>query len=156
MSNTERYFTISELAKEFDVKKSHIRFCEEKGLISPRSSILTRRVYSIYDRARLKLILHCVVVGYSQEQIVQLIGMPDANLDPNGQVQQGVEYAQKKIAELEHRRNEAKFHERTSIMTELNMMWEYTEEIKAIKPEDVEKPPAKPAVGVKDRGKDST
>ena len=153
MSNTERYFTISELAKEFDVKKSHIRFCEEKGLISPRSSILTRRVYSAYDHARLKLILHCVVVGYSQEQIVELIGIPGANLDLNAQVRQGIEDAQKKVNELEHRRNEAKFHERTSIMTELNMMWEYIEEIKTIKLEDVEKPPAKPAVGVKDKEK---
>jgi len=153
MSNTERYFTISELAKEFDVKKSHIRFCEEKGLIKPRVSKLNRRAYSTYDRARLKLILHCVVVGYSQEQIVELIGMPDANLDPNAQVRQGIEDAQKKIKELEHRRNDAKFHERTSIMTELNMMWEYIEEIKTIKLEDVEKPRAKPAVGVKDKEK---
>jgi len=153
MSNTERYFTISELAKEFDVKKSHIRFCEEKGLIKPRVSKLNRRAYSTYDRARLKLILHCVVVGYSQEQIVELIGMPDANLDLNAQVRQGIEDAQKKIKELEHRRNDAKFHERTSIMTELNMMWEYIEEIKTIKLEDVEKPRAKPAVGVKDKEK---
>ena len=153
MSNTDGYFTISELAKEFDVKKSHIRFCEGKGLIKPRVSIFNRRVYSTYDHARLKLILHCVLVGYSQEQIVDLIGMPDANLDPNAQVQQGIECAQKKIKELEHRRNEAKFHERTSIMTELNMMWEYIEEIKTIKLEEVEKPPAKPAIGVKDKEK---
>jgi DNA-binding transcriptional MerR regulator len=153
MSNADRYFTISELAKEFDVKKSHIRFCEEKGLILPRGSKLSRRVYSIYDHARLKLILHCVVVGYSQEQIVDLIGLPDANLDPNAQVEQGVEDAQKKIEELEHRRNEAKFHERTSIMTELNMMWEYMEEIKTIKLEGAKKPPAKPAVGVKEKEK---
>lgn len=153
MSNTDGYFTISELAKEFDVKKSHIRFCEGKGLIKPRVSIFNRRVYSTYDYARLKLILHCVLVGYSQEQIVDLIGMPDANLDPNAQVQQGIECAQKKIKELEHRRNEAKFHERTSIMTELNMMWEYIEEIKTIKLEEVEKPPAKPAIGVKDKEK---
>jgi len=153
MSNTDGYFTISELAKEFDVKKSHIRFCEGKGLIKPRVSIFNRRVYSTYDHARLKLILHCVLVGYSQEQIVDLIGMPDANLDPNAQVQQGIECAQKKIKELEHRRNEAKFHERTSIMTELNMMWEYIEAIKTIKLEEVEKPPAKPAIGVKDKEK---
>ncbi len=153
MNNADGYFTISELAKEFDVKKSHIRFCEEKGLILPRSSKFNRRVYSTYDHARLKLILHCVLVGYSQEQIVDLIGMPDANLDPNAQVKQGMEYAQKRVKELEHRRNEAKFHERTSIMTELNMMWEYVEAIKTIKLEDVEKPPAKPAIGVKEKAK---
>ncbi|MGB6010722.1 MAG: MerR family transcriptional regulator, partial [Desulfobacterales bacterium] len=153
MNNADGYFTISELAKEFDVKKSHIRFCEEKGLILPRSSKFNRRVYSAYDHARLKLILHCVLVGYSQEQIVDLIGMPDANLDPNAQVKQGMEYAQKRVKELEHRRNEAKFHERTSIMTELNMMWEYVEAIKTIKLEDVEKPSAKPAIGVKEKAK---
>ena len=153
MSNTDNYFTISELAKEFDVKKSHIRFCEEKGLILPRVSKLNRRAYSTYDHARLKLILHCVLVGYSQEQIVDLIGMPDANLGPNAQVKQGIEFAQKKIKELEHRRNEAKFHERTSIMTELNMMWEYIEGIKTIQLEEIEKSPAKPAIGVKEKEK---
>ena len=149
MSKNERYFTISEIAKEFDVKKSHIRFCEEKGLIKPRVSKLNRRLYGSYDHARLKLIFHCVVVGYSQEQIVELIGLPDSSLDPYAQVRQGIEDAQKKINELEHRRNEAKFHERTSIMTELNMMWEYIKEIKSIQLEDVEKPPAEPAVDVK-------
>ena len=95
MSKNERYFTISEIAKEFDVKKSHIRFCEEKGLIKPRVSKFNRRLYGSYDHARLKLIFHCVVVGYSQEQIVDLIGLPDSSLDPYAQVRQGIEDAQK-------------------------------------------------------------
>jgi len=64
MENTKRHFTISELAKEFDVSKRHIRFCEEKGLITPRITKLNRRIYSRYDRARLKLIFHCVLIGY--------------------------------------------------------------------------------------------
>jgi DNA-binding transcriptional MerR regulator len=40
------YFTISEIAKVFKVKKSHIRFYEKKGLISLRNNKLGRRIYN--------------------------------------------------------------------------------------------------------------
>ncbi|MGB5992866.1 MAG: MerR family transcriptional regulator, partial [Desulfobacterales bacterium] len=67
MDQSNSYFTISDLAKELDVKKSHIRFCEENGLISPRASKLKRRAYNRYDRERLKLVFHFVLLGYSKE-----------------------------------------------------------------------------------------
>jgi len=113
MENAKRHFAISELAKEFDVSKRHIRFCEEKGLISPRITKLNRRIYSSYDRARLKLIFHCVLIGYSQDQIVELIGMPDADLDETDQIKKGLAYAERMIEELDKRLNELSFHQRT-------------------------------------------
>lgn len=146
MENMDDYFTLAELAKEFDVDKSDIRFCEEKGLISPRVIKLSRRVYNKYDRARLKMIMHCVLIGYSQEQVVKLIGMPDIRLNRDEQIRNGIEYGEKKLAELEKRKLELSFHKRTGIMSEINMMREYLEEIKSIEPEPIQKRETKPQV----------
>jgi len=125
MEHAKRHFAISELAKEFDVSKRHIRFCEEKGLISPRITKLNRRIYSSYDRARLKLIFHCVLIGYSQDHIVKLIGMSDADLDEVDQIKKGLTYAERMIEGLEMLRNELSFHQRTSVINEIKMLDEY-------------------------------
>src|SRR2546421_9533589 len=54
---TERAeFSISELAREFDVTPRAIRFYEAEGLLAPRR-IGQRRVYTPRDRTRLKLTL---------------------------------------------------------------------------------------------------
>jgi len=139
MEHAKRHFAISELAKEFDVSKRHIRFCEEKGLISPRITKLNRRIYSSYDRARLRLIFHCVLIGYSQDHIVKLIGTHDADPDEVDQIKKGLTYAERMIEELEKRRNELSFHQRTSVINEIKMLGEYIKEIKAIPLEISEK-----------------
>jgi DNA-binding transcriptional MerR regulator len=52
-------YTITELAREFDVTPRAIRFYEDQGLLSPsrEGSGGLRRVYSGRDRTRLKLTL---------------------------------------------------------------------------------------------------
>ena len=132
MDTAEKYFAISELTKEFDVSKRHIRFCEEKGLISPRITKFNRRIYSRYDRARLKLIFHFVLIGYSQEQIVELVGKTDPGLNEKEQIKKGLEYAELIIEKLDRHRKEISFHERTGIINEIKLLREYLEEVKAI------------------------
>jgi DNA-binding transcriptional MerR regulator len=146
MENAKKHFAISELAKEFDVSKRHIRFCEEKGLISPRITKLNRRIYSRYDRARLKLIFHCVLIGYSQDQIVELIGIPDAGLNEIDQIKKGLEYGEGMIEKLNIRRNELSFHQRTSIINEIKLLREYLKEIKAIPFETSDESEEKPLI----------
>ncbi len=139
MDASNSYFTISELAKELDVKKSHIRFCEENGLIPPRASKLKRRVYGRYDRERLKLVFHFVLQGYSKEEIIDLIGITDANLDENDQLMQGIIYGQRELKKLEKRKEELSFAKQTRIINEIEMMREYINRLKIIKsgvPED--------------------
>ena len=128
------YFTISEIAKEFKVKKSHIRSYEKKGLISPRNNKLGRRIYNQHDRARLELIFHFEIIDYSLDQISELIGIPDSNLDKMEQCRKSLEYGEKKLDELEKRSKEIKFPNRISVMKEINMMREYVEELKNIEP----------------------
>jgi DNA-binding transcriptional MerR regulator len=139
MDRSGRYFTISDLAKALDVKKSHIRFCEENGLIAPRTTPLKRRVYSRYDRERLKLIFRFVILGYSKEQIVEMIGMPEGKLDDNDRLTQGIAYCESKIEALETHRDNSGFTKQTRIINEIEMLREYTKNIRAIKEGNDEK-----------------
>ena len=153
MDQSNSYFTISDLAKELDVKKSHIRFCEENGLISPRASKLKRRVYNRYDRERLKLVFHFVLLGYSKEQMIDLIGIPDANMDENDQLVQGIDYGLKALKKLEKRKEELSFTKQTRIINEIEMLREYIKKIKTIKSGVFEDPSARPANRFEDKAK---
>ena len=54
---TERAeFSISELAREFDITPRAIRFYEDQGLLAPKRDG-QRRIYTPRDRTRLKLTL---------------------------------------------------------------------------------------------------
>jgi DNA-binding transcriptional MerR regulator len=153
MDQSNSYFTISDLAKELDVKKSHIRFCEENGLIPPRASKLKRRAYNRYDRERLKLVFHFVLLGYSKEQIIDLIGIPDANLGENDQLMQGIEYGLKELKILEKRREELSFTKQTRTINEIEMLREYIKKIKIIKSGVLEEPSERPSIRFEDKAK---
>ncbi|MBL8465687.1 MAG: MerR family DNA-binding transcriptional regulator [Thauera sp.] len=69
-------YTISDLAKEFDITTRAIRYYEDQGLISParRGS---RRIYSRRDRVRLSLILRGKRLGFSLQETRELFDLYD-------------------------------------------------------------------------------
>jgi DNA-binding transcriptional MerR regulator len=67
-------YTISELAREFQVTPRALRFYEDKGLLQPTRDGLNR-VYSARDRARLKLILQGKSVGFSLSDIREILDL---------------------------------------------------------------------------------
>jgi DNA-binding transcriptional MerR regulator len=69
-------FSIRDLAKEFDVSARTLRFYEEKGLIAPRRQG-QERIYSRRDRARLKYIQMGKCVGFSLEEIGEMLALYD-------------------------------------------------------------------------------
>ena len=72
---TERAeFSISELAREFDITPRAIRFYEDQGLLAPRRDG-QRRIYTPRDRTRLKLTLRGKRLGLSLSEIRELIDM---------------------------------------------------------------------------------
>lgn len=71
-------FGIAELAKEFGVTTRTIRFYEDRGLIVPRR-IGQRRVYAARDRVRLKLIMRGKRLGFSLEDISQILDLYDVD-----------------------------------------------------------------------------
>jgi len=77
-------FTISDLTSEFDCTARALRFYEDEGLISPARVGLTR-VYSKRDRARLAWIMRAKNVGFSLNEIREMIDLYDLD---DGRVEQ--------------------------------------------------------------------
>lgn len=74
MTDRNRLYTVSELARAFDLTPQGLRFYEEKGLLSPRR-IGGARVFDYRDRARLDLILRFRRVGFSLEEIREYLSL---------------------------------------------------------------------------------
>jgi len=106
MSNNpkeKQNFTISQLADEFDISTRTIRFYEEKGLIAPRRSKGNQRIYTRRDRARLKLILRGKRFGYSLDEISEMMGMNDIDMNEADQIRKALQYGDRKLLEIRTR-----------------------------------------------------
>jgi DNA-binding transcriptional MerR regulator len=90
-------FGIGDLAREFDVTLRALRFYEDKGLLTPERDG-ANRLYSRRDRARLKLILMGKRVGFSLQEIKEMLDLYDLK---DGQTTQ---------LRVAHQRFEAQLH----------------------------------------------
>ncbi|MET3130344.1 DNA-binding transcriptional MerR regulator [Oxalobacteraceae bacterium GrIS 1.11] len=81
-------YTITELAREFDITARAIRFYEDQGLLSPsREGTGGRnRVYTPRDRTRLKLTLRGKRLGLSLSEIKSLVDMYETPKDTRSQM----------------------------------------------------------------------
>ena len=87
IERTERTeFSISDLAREFDITPRTIRFYEDQGLISPRREG-QRRVYTPRDKTRLKLTLRGKRLGLTLSEIKELIDMYEPGRDARPQLE---------------------------------------------------------------------
>ena len=77
-------FTITQLCREFDVTARTLRFYEDKGLLHPARDGVNR-VFSFRDKSRLKLILRGKRIGFSLNEIKEMLDLYNLK---NGQVQQ--------------------------------------------------------------------
>ena len=75
-------YSISELAKEFDVTTRSIRFYEDQELLRPTRRGQTR-IFSSKDRVRLKLILRGKRMGFSLAETKELFDLWDETLSGN-------------------------------------------------------------------------
>jgi len=78
-------FTITDLAREFDITTRTIRFYEDEGLIAPQRRGQTR-LFSPRDPPRLKLILRGKRLGFSLSEIREIIDLYDAEPGEIGQL----------------------------------------------------------------------
>jgi len=75
-SNSETFYTIGELAREFGITARTIRFYEDKGLLSPLRDG-QKRLYRRRDRTRLRLILRGKRLGFSLREIRETFDLYD-------------------------------------------------------------------------------
>ena len=114
-------FSISDLAKEFDLTTRAIRFYEDMGLLEPQRSGPggRNRVYSARDRTRLKLTLRSKRLGLSLTEAKDLIDMYDSPRDTVPQLKKFLtvldvhqRQLQAQLADLQATLNEVKTHEK--------------------------------------------
>jgi DNA-binding transcriptional MerR regulator len=99
-NETERTeFSISELAREFDVTPRAIRFYEDQGLLAPRRDG-QRRIYTPRDRTRLKLTLRGKRLGLTLSEIKELIDMYEPGRDERPQLERFLSVLQSHKASL--------------------------------------------------------
>ncbi len=77
-------FTIRDLTKQLGVSARTLRFYEEKGLVDPARRG-QERLYSRRDRARLRYVLMGKAVGFSLEEVREMLDLYDLG---DGQVTQ--------------------------------------------------------------------
>ncbi|MBW1820121.1 MAG: MerR family transcriptional regulator [Deltaproteobacteria bacterium] len=112
-SNTavKETLTISELANELEISPPTIRYYEEKGLITPDRTRGNQRVYLKKHRARLKIILRGKRFGFTLDEIAEMIGMEEMNMDEVEQIHRSRRFLDRKVEEIRVRRTELDFVE---------------------------------------------
>ena len=96
----KEYYTISELAEEFDISTRAIRYYEEIGLLKPKRTPGNHRIFTRKDRARLKLILRGKRLGFTLEEIKKVLDMYDVSGEPE-QIKLTLKIADEKLKEIE-------------------------------------------------------
>lgn len=98
-------YSISQLAREFDITPRTIRFYEDKGLLSPRRAGTTR-IYNGRDRVRLKLVLRGKRLGFSLREIADIIDMYDSEPGEVGQLEYMLRRLEQRRSLLQARRRD--------------------------------------------------
>ncbi len=101
----KRRFTISELAREYGVTPRALRFYEDKDLLHPAREGMNR-VYSPRDRARLKLIISGRKVGFSLNDIREMLDLYDLGDDQRAQIRASYKKHLEQVEVLEAQRIE--------------------------------------------------
>jgi len=114
-------YTISDLAREFDLTTRAMRFYEDMGLLRPERSGPggRNRIYSPRDRTRLKLTLRAKRLGLSLTEAKDIIEMYDSPRDTGPQLKkflailaQHRKQLEDQMAELQANLEEVKTHEK--------------------------------------------
>ena len=114
-------FSISDLAREFDLTTRAIRFYEDMGLLEPsRTGPGGRnRTYSGRDRTRLKLTLRAKRLGLSLTEAKDIIDLYDSPRDTGAQLKKFLavlaahrSQIEEQLAELQANLDEVRTHEK--------------------------------------------
>ena len=84
-THVSQTFTISELAREFDLTTRAIRFYEDCGLLDPQRHG-RNRIYTARDRTRLKLTLRGKRLGLTLAEVKELVDMYESPRDTQPQL----------------------------------------------------------------------
>ena len=103
MDAERRYYSIGEMCDDFSVTARALRFYEDEELISPERRG-TARLYTDRDRARLTWILRGKRVGFSLNDIRELLDLYDVGDARHTQMVATLDRCRERIAILERQK----------------------------------------------------
>ena len=108
MTNVDRTYTISQLAREFEVTPRALRFYEDKGLLAPRREGLSR-IYTARERGRLQIILRGKRLGFALSDIKEIIDLYDLDDGERTQMTIALKKFRKRLDDLKAQRDDIAF-----------------------------------------------
>ncbi len=117
-------YTISDLAKEFELTTRAMRFYEDMGLLQPERTGPggRNRIYSARDRTRLKLTLRAKRLGLSLTEAKEIIDLYDSPRDTGVQLHKFLavladhrKQLEEKMADLTATLDEVREHEKEAV-----------------------------------------
>lgn len=112
----DQTYTITELAREFDITPRAIRFYEDQGLLTPARAGRAR-VYTKADRTRLKLTLRGKRLGLSLAEIRELLDMYGGVRNSAPQLQRFLKVLAVRRAAMEQQRRDIE-----AVLEEIDML----------------------------------
>lgn len=100
-------FSISDLAKEFDITTRSIRFYEDQGLLAPTRKGQTR-IYNQRDKVRLKLILRGKRLGFSLAETGRIFELYDLDNTSASQLKLMMDIIEQKKSDLHQQLDDIK------------------------------------------------
>ncbi len=98
-------FTIGDLAREFGVTLRALRFYESRALLDPRRVGLTR-LYSANDRAKLALILKGKSLGFTLQEIREMLAQHGRQGEERGKLHFTLPQVEEQLVSLRQQRTE--------------------------------------------------
>ena len=98
-------FSIRDLAETFDVTPRTLRFYEQKGLLMPKRRGSTR-LYTAADRARLALILRGKRVGFSLDEIKEMLDLEALDSRGTAHLENSLNRFRERIGVLKRQRDD--------------------------------------------------
>jgi len=115
-------WTIAELSAEFSITPRALRFYEERGLIAPHRQG-SQRIYSERDRARLRWIERAKSVGFSLDEVGELLDLYEVEGGSDVQRRVTLERCRSQLAKLERQQND--------IVWAMGVLKDFIEEVEA-------------------------
>ncbi|MEM1088224.1 MAG: MerR family DNA-binding transcriptional regulator [Pseudomonadota bacterium] len=100
-----RTYSISELAREFEITPRALRFYEDKDMLHPARDGMTR-VYSHRDRARVKIIVRLKRLGLPLADIREILDLYGLEDGERAQMRMSLVKFQNQVKELESQRED--------------------------------------------------
>ena len=101
--DSEELDRIGEVADEFKVTLRTLRFYEDKGLINPKR-VGTSRFYGRREKARIRLILLGRDIGFSLEDIREMLNLYEPKTGNQAQLRVALEKADRQLVRLNEQR----------------------------------------------------